>query len=360
MGASKTSASLPEWPAGRADQWEITGEISSDEWEQLMESTDVSTGLTSFAEAVQRLSEAGVGDGTLAAVAINHVCAHLIASASTDATVLPHKRRALGVTEISSGSNLAQITSRITSDGKLHCLKAYISNAHVSDSVLILAVDERLPADGGGGNMWRMTLLEVPADRLNIAAEMHPVFPAMALCTVDSAGLKVDPSWEIGARGRALAYIQRGLVYERLVICVLSVALSTRLLARVDDEFGVHGESHRGGFFATGLRESSLHRHCLASFRARHVVVRAAVTGLVSRFDSEQRADPGEVAAVKVDASQSVLALARWVQSLYGAQGWSINPMENSARWFTIAGGVNDMLLDDLVRHDQNRQGNLR
>ncbi|MFM9379104.1 acyl-CoA dehydrogenase family protein [Gordonia sp. VNK21] len=357
MGASKTSASVPQWPAARADQWEATGEIAPDEWKLLVESTGPRTGLTGFADAVQRLSDQGLGDGTLAAIAIDHICAHLMASASTGVTVLPHKRRALGVTEISSGSNLAQITSRITQDGKLHCHKAYISNAHVANSVLLLAVDERLPAGAEGGNLWRMTLLEVPADRLDIAAEAQPVFPAMALCTVDSAGVQVDSSWEIGSRGRALAYVQRGLVYERLVICVLSVALSTRLLARVDDEFGVHGESRRGGFFATGLRESSLHRHCLATFRARHVVVRAAVTDLVSRFDAEQRADPGEVAAVKVDASQSVLDLARWVQSLYGAQGWSINPMENSARWLTIAGGVNDMLLDDLVRHDQNRQG---
>jgi alkylation response protein AidB-like acyl-CoA dehydrogenase len=352
-------APTPEWPTKHSAQWESTGEIEPDQWTRLMEFTNPDKGLTGFAEAVQVLGDRGVGDGTLAAIAIDHICAHLVAAAAPGPTQAVRKRRALGITEIGSGSDLMRIASSIAPDGKLHCQKAYISNAHRADSVLILAVDERLPVIAAGDNLWRMTLLEVPADRLDIEAETHPVFPAMALCTVNSAGLQTDRSWEIGSRGRALAYVQRGLVYERLMICALSVALSTRLLARVDDEFGIRSASRRGGFFTTGLLKSSLHRHRLALFRARHVVIRSAVAELLSRFDSEQRADPSEVSAVKVDASESVLELARWVQSLYGAQGWGINPIENSARWLTIAGGVNAMLLDDLASHVQNKEGML-
>lgn len=356
MKADSTAPPTAEWPAGHANTWEETGEIAPDEWARLVEATSSVEGLTGFAETMQLLSGRGVGDGTLAAIALDHICAHLLTAAARGSVTMPRTRRALGITEIDSGSDLTRITSAVTAEGKLHCHKAYISNAHVADSVLILAVDDGLPTHAAGSNLWRMSLLEVPSDKLTIKAETNPIFPAMSLCTVNSAGVAIDPSWVVGSRGRALAYVQRGLVYERLVICVLSVVLSTRLLARVCDEFGINNKSRRRGYFTRGLGESSLHRHRLAQSWARHIVVRAAVADLLNKFDAEQHADPSEVAAVKVDASESVLDLARWVQSLYGAQGWNINPIENSARWLTIAGGVNAMLLDDLVSHDTNRE----
>ncbi|WP_433337819.1 acyl-CoA dehydrogenase family protein [Spirillospora sp. CA-294931] len=256
-------------------------------------------------------------------------------------------------TEPHGGSDLAAIrtTATPTVDGwRLRGRKRYISNIGEATHVLVLARPAQTRHVGDLG------LFVVPLDTPGATVDGFFQTAGVRSCDVGQVTLDVELPADalLGSPGLGLLYAAHLLHFERVSICAqLLVGAGTAL--RLATAF-----ARRRGHGDKRVMDRQVIGHRLARCRAELWNLESRLRELVARARDEERMPAHEIAALKLVAGESAVAIIDASMQVMGARGVSGGfPLERIWRDCRMArlGGGTDEVLADLVasgldRHD--------
>ncbi|MBD0860294.1 acyl-CoA dehydrogenase family protein [Gordonia sp. zg691] len=135
---------------------------------------------------------------------------------------------AIALSEPGAGSDLAGLRTTARRDGDRYLIngqKTWISAAHVSEHILVLARE-----DSSGSKHQGLTLLMVPTDAPGLTIRAIDTMEAHTCNDVFFTDVEVPASSVVGEPRNAWKQLMRGLSIERLIIAAMSVGSARRAL----------------------------------------------------------------------------------------------------------------------------------
>jgi acyl-CoA dehydrogenase len=256
------------------------------------------------------------------------------------------KHIALGITEPGGGSDVAAIATAARRDGDSFVVtgsKAYITGGMRADWVST-AVRTGEPGPGG------ISMLLIPTDLPGFSRT--PLERKMGWWASDTAslhfdGVRVPAEYLIGPENRGFAVIMSNFNGERM-----AMAAGMEALGRVCLEEAVTWARQRNTF-GQRLADHQVIRHKIAQMKQR---LNATQAYLRSCFETVQagNADPGDIALLKVQASETLEFCAREAMQILGGAGYlrghRVERIYREVRVNAIGGGSEEIMRDLAAR----------
>ncbi len=250
---------------------------------------------------------------------------------------------AIAMSEPGAGSDVGALTCRAERSNGAYAVngqKTWISNAHISDHVLLVARTSR-----DGTKHEGLTMLEVPAgiDGMEVrpidtmgGREVNDLF--FTDCAVPAEGL-------IGEEGRGWTQLMAGLNHERLIIAAQALGLARRAFA---DALSFVREREQ---FGRPVGTFQALRHRLADLATEIECTALLVYDVAARVDANPGAMfPREASMAKLKATETAKRAALEGMQMMGGYGYATEyDMERhvrSALVTTIFGGTNEIQRD--------------
>jgi acyl-CoA dehydrogenase len=256
------------------------------------------------------------------------------------------KHIALAITEPGGGSDVAGIATAARRDGGSFIVtgsKTYITGGMRADWVST-AVRTGEPGPGG------ISMLLIPTDLPGVSRT--PLERKMGWWASDTAslhfdGVRVPADYLIGPENRGFAVIMSNFNGERM-----AMAAGMEALGRVCLEEAVTWARQRNTF-GQRLADHQVIRHKIAQMKQR---LNATQAYLRSCFETVQagNADPGDIALLKVQASETLEFCAREAMQILGGAGYlrghRVERIYREVRVNAIGGGSEEIMRDLAAR----------
>ena len=258
---------------------------------------------------------------------------------------------ALGITEPSTGSDMAALTTRAVRDGDVYRLtgnKTFITNGVYGDLYFVAArTGSGSPARRHDG--LSMFLVERGLPGFTVSRKLDK----MGMRASDTAELSfvdcaVPAGSLLGLEGRGFQQLAAGLQRERLVAAVLALSAAQQAI-----EDSVKYLRERVAFGAP-LAERQVLRHRVADMATEIEAARA----LVYRAATLYAAGEGcarEVSMAKLFATEAANRVAYQAVQLHGGYGYMREfPVEGffrDVRLWTIASGTSEVMREIIAKH---------
>jgi isovaleryl-CoA dehydrogenase len=222
--------------------------------------------------------------------------------------------QALSLSEPGAGSDLSAVScqaERVSGEFVVNGRKAWCSNAHLADHVLLLVRTSDKPGTSGS-----LTMLQVPIDTKGLSVHCVQSIAGRQLNDLHLESCRVPESAVIGIPGEAWLQTMAMLSFERLVIAATMVGVAQRTLDDI-----IHYVRHRQQFDST-LGSLQTVRHRLADLIteiecSRMLMQRAATTADYNL----RRLSPLETSMAKLKATETAKKVANEGMQLTGAYG---------------------------------------
>jgi acyl-CoA dehydrogenase len=252
------------------------------------------------------------------------------------------KRISLAITEPGAGSDVAQISTTAVRDGDYYIVngsKTYITGG-MNANWFTTAV--RTGGDGGGG----VSVLVIPADLAGV--DRTPLDKKMGWWAGDTAtiyfdNVKVPVDNLLGEENQGFKVIMRNFNSERM-----TMAASMEAYSRVCLEEAVNWAQQRKTF-GKRLADHQVIRHKIAEMKQR-INATQAYHQLCTYQVIEGTPNAGDIAMLKVQASQTMEYCAREAMQILGGAGYMrgnrVERIYREVRVNAIGGGSEEIMRD--------------
>lgn len=305
------------------------------------------------AACAEELGRGGVG-GVIAAIGSRSIMVGPLAELAEEsikARALPEilsgrRGGALGITEPSGGSDVANMRTRAVRDGDAYVLngsKTFITGG-MNASYFVIAA--RTGGDGLGG----ISLFFVEADTQGFTRT--PIERKMGWWSSDTATLYFDdcrvPAGNLmGEENRGFLAIMNNFNYERLFMCAQMLGMSRRCL----DESVAYASERRT--FGQPLIAHQVIRHKVADMSARIDAMDALINQICWSVN-EGEMPVAEISKAKFFCSEALEFCANEAMQIFGGAGYLRgNPVERiyrETKVMAIGGGSAEIMRDLAVR----------
>ncbi|OUS31102.1 acyl-CoA dehydrogenase [Gammaproteobacteria bacterium 45_16_T64] len=252
------------------------------------------------------------------------------------------KRISLGITEPSGGSDVANIQTTAKKDGDFYIVngsKTFISGGMGANWV---STAVRTGGEGAAG----VSMLLIPMDLDGVSRT--PIKNKQGWLCSDTATLyfdqvKVPAKYLIGKEGQGFRVIMNNFNSERLAM-VVSMEASSRCCL----EEAVNWARERKTF-GKPLSEHQVIRHKIATMKQRINATQSYLLHLTQAY-IENRIHPGDLAMLKVQASETMEFCAREASQILGGasylRGSNVERIYREVRVNAIGGGSEEIMRD--------------
>jgi alkylation response protein AidB-like acyl-CoA dehydrogenase len=249
----------------------------------------------------------------------------------------------IAYSEPDSGSDAAGIRTRAVRDGEAYVIngqKIYITNAHVSDWMVVSAKTGPIAAPGAGHKALSLFLVDSKTPGLTIRP-MDPLGSRTSLPNeVFFDDVRVPAGNLLGREGGAWPMLMRGLNQERLLLAATSAGHCMRILELAKD-FAVNRKA-----FGKRITEYQAISHKLADMHMLTELARMAT------FHAARMLDAGEDAVLetttaKIVATENNFKVADLGMQIMAGAGYMAGEMQRlfrEARLGPIGGGTSEIL----------------
>lgn len=349
-----------------AAQWDEAGDIPSELWPKAAEAGIIGLGyperLGGISDGIdiwfknilnEELARIGVG-GVAATLMVHNIALPPVVKfgrPEVQQMVAPQviagqRNISLAITEPAAGSDVAQIQSRAVREGDTFIVngsKTYITGgmrAHWFTTAV---------RTGGEGAHGVSTLL-IPADLAGVsrtALARKQGWWASDTATIHFDNVRVPDSFLLGQEGQGFAVIMRNFNDERMAMSAAMEAAS-----RVCLEEAVNWARERRTF-GQRLADHQVIRHKIAEMKQR-INATAAYLNAVSRQIDAGSPNPGDIALLKVQCSQTMEFCAREAMQVLGGAGYfrgnRVERIYREVRVNAIGGGSEEIMRDLAAR----------
>jgi isovaleryl-CoA dehydrogenase len=254
---------------------------------------------------------------------------------------------ALSLSEPGAGSDLSAVScraERVDGEFVVDGHKAWSSNAHLADHVLLLVRTSDKPDPGDS-----LTMLQVPMDAKGLSVHGVPSIAGRQLNDLHLESCRVPESAVVGIPGEAWLQTMATLSFERLVIAATMTGVAQRTLDDV-----THYVRHRKQFNRT-LGSFQTVRHRLADLLTEVECSRMLMQRAATTADSNpRRLNPLETSMAKLKATETAKQVAIEGMQLTGAYGTTAeSDMPQHLRdsvLATVYGGTSEIQREIIAR----------
>lgn len=223
---------------------------------------------------------------------------------------------AIALSEPGTGSDLAAVQARAVRDGDDYVLngqKTWISAAHVSEHMLVLAREDSSGPKHGG-----LTLFMVPCDSPGIEMREVRTMEARTCNDVFFTDVRVPASAVVGTPGEGWRQLLRGLSVERMIIAAFSIGAARRSL---EDAIAFMREREAFGQSISGFQAL---RHRVADLATDIATTRAFIYDVAQAIDDgHEDALSRESSMAKMRATEVARDTALAAMQLMGGAGYA-------------------------------------
>ena len=256
------------------------------------------------------------------------------------------KHIALGITEPGGGSDVAQLTTRAVRDGDHYLVsgsKTYITGGMRADWV---STAVRTGGEGAGG----VSMLLIPTDAEGFSRTPLPRkqgWWASDTATLHFDRVRVPASYLIGEENRGFLVIMTNFNSERM-----AMAAGMEASARVCLEEAVDWARQRKTF-GKRLADHQVIRHKIAAMKQKINATQAYIRACYETIEAGT-ANPGDIALLKVQASETLEFCAREAMQILGGIGFMrehrVERIYREVRVNAIGGGSEEIMRDLAAR----------
>ena len=252
------------------------------------------------------------------------------------------KRISLGITEPSGGSDVANIKTTAKKEGDFYIVngsKTFISGGMGANWV---STAVRTGGEGASG----VSMLLIPMDLDGVART--PLTKKQGWLCSDTATLyfdnvKVPTKYLIGKEGQGFRVIMNNFNSERLAM-VVSMEASSRCCLEEAVNWARERET-----FGSRLADHQVIRHKIATMKQRINATQTYLLHLTQAY-IEDRVHPGDLAMLKVQASETMEFCAREASQILGGasylRGSKVERIYREVRVNAIGGGSEEIMRD--------------
>ena len=258
---------------------------------------------------------------------------------------------ALGITEPSTGSDMAALTTRAVRDGDVYRLtgnKTFITNGVYGDLYFVAArTGSGSPARRHDG--LSMFLVERGLPGFTVSRKLDKTgMRASDTAELSFVDCAVPASSLLGLEGRGFQQLAAGLQRERLVAAVLALSAAQQAI-----EDTVKYLRERVAFGAP-LAERQVLRHRVADMATEIEAARALVYRAATLYAAGEEC-AREVSMAKLFATEAANRVAYQAVQLHGGYGYMREfPVEGffrDVRLWTIASGTSEVMREIIAKH---------
>jgi alkylation response protein AidB-like acyl-CoA dehydrogenase len=247
---------------------------------------------------------------------------------------------AIAMSEPGAGSDVGAMRCKATRENGGYVIdghKTWISNAHVSDHILLIA-----RTDPGGSKHEGMTMLEVPADSPGIEIRGIDTMGGREVNDVFFNDVRVPAENLIGTEGAAWIQLMAGLNVERLIIAALTLGVGQRAF---DDALAYIKEREQ---FGRPIGSFQVLKHRIADLATELECCRLLVYDVAAKVDEDpSRMLPREASMAKLKCTEVAKEVALAGMQMMGGYGYATEyAMERYVRQTlvsTIYGGTSEI-----------------
>jgi acyl-CoA dehydrogenase len=255
---------------------------------------------------------------------------------------------AIALSEPGAGSDLASLRTTARRDGTRYLIngqKTWISAAHVSEHILVLAREENSDRKHHG-----LTLLMVPTDAPGLMIRPIDTMEAHTCNDVFFTDVEVPDSAVVGTPREAWKQLMRGLSIERLIIAAMSVGAAQRAL---DDIIAYTREREQ---FGQKISAFQAIRHRIADLATDVEMARVFLYDVATSIDAGLEDDLArESAMAKMRTTEVAKTVALEAMQMMGGNGYAREyGMEGQVRRALappIYGGTNEIQREIIAKN---------
>lgn len=254
---------------------------------------------------------------------------------------------AIAMSEPEAGSDVGSLTCRAERrDGTyvVNGQKTWISNAHISEHILLVARSAR-----GADKHHGLTMLNVPAGAAGM--ELHPIdtMGGREVNDVFFSDCVLPEDALLGQEGEGWTQLMAGLNYERLILAAQALGLARRAF---DDTLAYVSERRQ---FDRPIGSFQALKHRLADLATEIECCRLLVYDVAARVDAEPGATfAREASMAKLKATETAKRMTLEGMQMMGGYGYATEyEMERHVRTAlvtTIFGGTNEIQREIIGR----------
>jgi len=254
---------------------------------------------------------------------------------------------AIAMSEPEAGSDVGALTCRAerrNGSFVVNGQKTWISNAHHSEHVLLIARSDR-----SGGKHEGLTMLEVPKGVDGMEVHGIDTMGGREVNDVFFTDCEIPAENVIGREGQAWMQLMAGLNVERLIIAAQHLGQARRAF---DDTLGYVQERKQ---FGRPIGSFQALKHRLADLATELECCRLLVYDVAARVDADPGAMfPREASMAKLKVTETAKAIALEGMQMMGGYGYATEyDMERHVRGAlvgTIYGGTSEIQRDIIGR----------
>ncbi|MDV6012393.1 acyl-CoA dehydrogenase family protein [Haloechinothrix sp. LS1_15] len=254
---------------------------------------------------------------------------------------------AISMSEPEAGSDVGALSCRAEPvDGgfRINGQKTWCSNAHIADTILLVA-----RTDTAGAKHEGLTMLEVPADAVGLEVRRIPTMGADEVSELYFTDCFVPSTAVIGQVDRGWPQLMAGLNGERLY---LASAMLGRAKRAFDDTVFYIGERHQFGRPIGSFQALS---HRVADLATELECAELLVYSVAQAVDADpERLLPRQASMAKLKATETAKRVALEGMQMMGGYGYSTEyDMESHLRATvvsTVYGGTSEIQRDIIAR----------
>ncbi|GAA4969530.1 acyl-CoA dehydrogenase family protein [Actinoplanes utahensis] len=250
---------------------------------------------------------------------------------------------AIAMSEPEAGSDVANLSCRAvrTGDGwVINGQKTWCSNAHIADTILLVA-----RTSGSAGDHAGLTMLLVPADRPGLRISGIETMGGKEVNDLYFTDVRVPADAVVGTVDQGWQQLMAGLNVERLILAALMLGTAQRAF---DDALGFIRERRQ---FGRPVGTFQALRHRIADLATEIECVRLLVHRVATLTDRDPgKVLPRESSMVKLKATEVAREVALAGMQMMGGYGYATEyDMERHVRTTlvsTIYGGTSEIQRD--------------